>query len=95
MNAAAETAASGLGTLSRVLLWVGAGLAAMVLLTFLLQRPPRKLAEAVARRRARRQALAAQARMANDNDDPFWEPPASGDGQAAHDEVAGLSGPGR
>jgi hypothetical protein len=33
--------------------------------------------------------------MANDNDDPFWEPPASGDGQAAHDEVAGLSGPGR
>jgi hypothetical protein len=95
VNAAAETPTSGLGTLSRVLLWVGAGLAALVLLGFLLQRPARKLAEAVARRRARRQALAAQARMANDNDDPFWEPPASGDGQAAHDEVAGLSGPGR
>jgi hypothetical protein len=95
VNAAAETPASGLGTLSRVLLWGGAGLAAAVLLGLLLQRPARTLTEVVARRRARRQALAARARMADDNDDPFWEPPPGVGDPAAQDEVAGLSGSGR
>jgi membrane-anchored mycosin MYCP len=92
VNAAPETPSSGLGTLSRWLLRVGAGLVALVLLVLLLQRPARTLAKVVARRRARRQALGARARMTDDNDDPFWEPPAGGGGgQDAHDEVAGLS----
>ena len=95
VNAAAETPSSGLGTLGRVLLWLGAGLAALVLLGYLLERPVGGLVRLVARRRAHRRALAAQARLAHDDDDPFWEPPASG-GQTQQDEVTErISSPGR
>jgi hypothetical protein len=33
--------------------------------------------------------------MADDSDDPFWDPPSSTDDQAASEEVAGLTAPGR
>jgi hypothetical protein len=95
VNAVADTPASGMRTLSRALLWGGTALAVLLILGYLLQRPARKLADLVARRRARRRALAAQARMADDKDDPFWEPPASGDALTVHHEVAEFSGPGR
>jgi membrane-anchored mycosin MYCP len=93
VNVAPQTPSSGLGTLSRWLLWVGVGLVALLLLMLVLQRPARTLAKAVAHRGSRRRAQAARARMTDDNDDPFWEPPAGGGrGQDEEDTVVvGLS----
>lgn len=76
-NAAPTAPTSGLGTLSKVLLWIAAGLAVIPLLPFLVRQPTRLVAQTVARRRVSRQAERARARLADD-DDPFWEPPASG-----------------
>ena len=79
VNAAVTTPANGLGTLSRVLWWIAVGLAVLLLLPFLIQRPTRMLRGLMARRRAERQAKQTRARMADDNyQDPFWEPPRSG-----------------
>ncbi|MEV7326667.1 S8 family serine peptidase [Micromonospora sp. NPDC093244] len=87
VQAATTTPTSGMETLSRVLSLVGAALAVLLILAYLLPRPVRALAGAVARGRARRQTLAARARMTVDGDDPFWEPPSAG--QASHDGVNG------
>ncbi len=82
----------GLATLSRVLFWIAVVLGVLTLLTLLLQRPARLLGEMITRRRAHRQALAARARISDDNDDPFWKPPNSG-GPSGRGEVAELRGP--
>lgn len=86
-NAVASIPSSGLGTLSQVLLWIAVGLALLVVLPFLLRRPARMLTQAVARFRANRRVREARARMAADNDDAFWEPPASAPARAAPDEA--------
>ncbi|GAA2864391.1 hypothetical protein Acy02nite_71640 [Actinoplanes cyaneus] len=70
-NATWTTPSSGLRTLSTVLIWAGAVLAALVVLAFLLPGP----AGALSRRLAHRRALAARARMTGDSNDPFWQPP--------------------
>lgn len=67
-----------LTTLSRVLIWAGAVLAALAVLGLLLARPLGTLGERLGRDRAHRRALAARARMSGDGNDPFWQPPGSG-----------------
>jgi hypothetical protein len=83
-SAAAAAPASALGTLGRVLLWVAVGLAVLLVLVLLLGRPARMLIRVAHRVRASRQAKRARARLADDSDDPFWEPPAS---RAVPDDV--------
>lgn len=94
VNAAPVEPSSGPGTLTRVLLWGAVGLALLLLLPFLLKRPLRMLARAQASHRANRLARQTRARMAADNDDPFWDPPAGAPGRpaGASGGTAGMSG---
>ncbi|GIM96080.1 hypothetical protein Ato02nite_078730 [Paractinoplanes toevensis] len=82
VNAAAAPPSSGLGTLSRVLLWIAVALAVLLLLPFLLRRPARMVTGVARRRWALRQAQRARARLTADHDDPFWEAPVSGPGRS-------------
>jgi hypothetical protein len=76
VNAEPVSSSSDLGTLSRWLFWVAIGLAVLLLLPYLLGPPVRMVRAMVARRWAARQARQVRARMADDSDDEFWEPPA-------------------
>jgi len=89
VNAVSAPKSNSMGTLSRVLLWFAIGLAVLMLLPFLLQRPARLVTGAVARHKANKQAELARARMADDSDDPFWEPPA-GAVRTDQDEVTAV-----
>ncbi|GIF19594.1 hypothetical protein Ate02nite_23240 [Paractinoplanes tereljensis] len=82
VNAATAKPASGLGTLSRVLLWIAVALGVLLLLPFVLQRPARLASGLIARRLALRRAQRARARLTTDRDDPFWEAPVSGPGRS-------------
>ena len=75
VNAVPVSSSSGLGTLSRWLFWVAIALAVLLLLPYLLRRPVQMVRAMVARRWAARQAQLVRARMADDSDDEFWEPP--------------------
>ncbi|GGK95851.1 hypothetical protein GCM10012284_32510 [Mangrovihabitans endophyticus] len=75
-NASSATPSNGLGTLSRVLLWAAAAMVLLLLVVFLRQPVTQSAARLVSHRRARRQARAARAGMAGD-DDPFWDRPAN------------------
>jgi membrane-anchored mycosin MYCP len=77
VNAVPVTSSSGLGTLSRVLLWAAVALAVLMLLPYALRAPVRAVRAALARRRANRRAALVRARMAADEDDDFWDPPAT------------------
>ncbi|MDW5323213.1 S8 family serine peptidase [Plantactinospora sp. KLBMP9567] len=79
-NAAVTEPSGSLVTLSQVLYGIAVGLALLLLLPFLFQRSARILTQVVARRRAKRQAQQARARVADDND-VFWEPPTGGPGR--------------
>ncbi len=84
---AAAAPPSGLRTLSQALLWTAAGLVALLLLAFAFRPTARVLTRVATHRRAIRQARQARARMADDADDPFWEPPTDGLAGADRDEV--------
>jgi subtilisin family serine protease len=75
VNATAKPASSTMGTLSQVLLWLAVALALLLLLPFLLQRPARMLSGVVTSRMAERRARETRARLTDDANDPFWEPP--------------------